>query len=382
MNMSKSIRIIFFAATASVAAACTSGARIDGAVESAPSSEVVVKLLDANRYSVLDTVKTDASGKFSYKVDVKKGQPEFVYLFFGDRRIASLLLENGDKVKVSADTLGNYAVEGSEESSRLAKVEKDYSAASARLSDLAARLEAASGEAETMELKSEMGREYVAYYRECVKYVLQNSRSLTVVPVLYQSFGESLPVFGQKTDAIHFTNAADSLETVYPDSRYVKALRAEAQRRFGYLELETRLNGAAEIGFPDIELPDLSARKIRLSDVDSKVVMVYFWSASDAKQNIFNTDVLKPLYGKYHQQGFEVYQVSLDPDKTMWATAVKNQELPWINVCDSRADASPYVSLYNLSSLPMVFFIREGMLSDEKVRDGKDLEKVVAKLLK
>ena len=30
----------------------------------------------------------------------------------------------------------------------------------------------------------------------------------------------------------------------------------------------------------------------------------------------------------------------------------------------------------------MVFFIREGMLSDEKVRDGKDLEKVVAKLLK
>lgn len=132
-NMSKSIRIIFFAAAASVAAACTSGARIDGAVESAPSSEVVVKLLDANRYSVLDTVKTDASGKFSYKVDVKKGQPEFVYLFFGDRRIASLLLENGDKVKVAADTLGNYAVEGSEESSRLAKVEKDYSAASAGL---------------------------------------------------------------------------------------------------------------------------------------------------------------------------------------------------------------------------------------------------------
>ncbi len=83
--MSKSIRIIFFAAAASVAAACTSGARIDGAVESAPSSEVVVKLLDANRYSVLDTVKTDASGKFSYKVDVKKGQPEFVYLFFGDK---------------------------------------------------------------------------------------------------------------------------------------------------------------------------------------------------------------------------------------------------------------------------------------------------------
>ena len=65
-----------------------------------------MKLLDINRYEVLDTVATDAAGKFSYKVDVKEGQPEFIYVFYKDTKIVSLLLEAGDNVTVEADTLG------------------------------------------------------------------------------------------------------------------------------------------------------------------------------------------------------------------------------------------------------------------------------------
>ena len=46
------------------AASCSTKAVIDGTVASAPSSEVIVKLLDVNKYVVLDTVATDASGKY------------------------------------------------------------------------------------------------------------------------------------------------------------------------------------------------------------------------------------------------------------------------------------------------------------------------------
>ncbi len=369
------------ASAAVLAAACGKGARIDGTVGCVPSSELIVKLLDVNKYTVLDTVKTDASGKFSYKLDVKEGQPEFVYIFCRDKRIASLLVGSGDRVTVAADTLGNVEVGGSEESARLIQVEKDYAAAAAKLSSLAKRLDSAAEE-DAKTLRSELSKEYVAYYRNCVKYVLQNSRSLTVVPVLYQSFGDGLPVFGQKTDAIHFINAADSLEAVYPDSRYVKALRAEAQRRFGSLELEARLRDASEIGFPDIELASIDGTKKKLSDVDAKVVMLYFWSASDAKQNIFNTDVLKPLYEKWNRLGFEIFQVSFDPDKTMWANAVRSQKLPWTNVCDTRADSSPYAGLYNVASLPTAYFIKDGSLADVTLKESRDLEKAVEKLMK
>ncbi len=379
--MSKFSKSILSVAAAALVAACTPGARIDGTVESAPSSEVIVKLLDVNRYEILDTVATDASGKFSYNVEIEKGQPEFIYLFHKDTKIASLLLETGDKVSVKADTLGNYEVSGSEESLKLAQVEKDYAAALGRMEAIASKLEAAEGE-EAAALGRNLGKEYVDYYRNCVKYVLNNSKSLTSIPVLFQNFGEQLPVFSQSTDAIHFKNIADSLETVYPDSRYVKALRKEADSRFGYLRLESQLNNATQLNFPEVELPDINAKKIKLSEVDSKVIMLYFWTPSDASQKMFNLDVLKSLYEDYHQKGFEIYQAAIDPDKALWAQVVKQQNLPWINVCDGLGGNSPYVVTYNLAALPAVYVIADGQLVDGKVVDEKSLRKLLDKLLK
>lgn len=378
--MSRFSKVLIIMAAA-VMAACTPSAKINGTIESAPSTEVIVKLLDVNRYEILDTVSTDASGRFSYKVEIEKGQPEFVYLFHNETKIASLLLEAGDNVSVSADTLGNYAVEGSEESQKLAQVEKDYAAAIGRLSSIAAKMDNASDK-ELAELRRAIGKEYVDYYRSRVLYILQNSTSLTAVPVLYQNFGADLPVFSQTTDAIHFVNVSDSLATVYPDSKYVKALRKEAERRFGFLELESAIMNAQEVGYPDIELPDIKGEKVKLSEVDSKVIMIYFWSAADASQKMFNLDVLKSLYDDYNGRGFEIYQVALDPDKTGWAQVVKQQDLPWVNVCDIRGADSPYVMTYNIGSLPSVFIISDGELVDGQVVDEKSLRKLLDRLTK
>ena len=354
-------------AAALLAAACTPAAKLEVTLESAPSSEVVMKLLNVNQYEVLDTLKTDASGRFSYKVNIEKDQPEFVYVYYNDKRVVSLLLEAGDKVEVKADTLGNYTVEGSEESARLAIVEHEYSAAQKRLQTIATQMEAAEGE-QAAALQQTLGKEYVNYYRQCVKYILENSRSLTVVPVLYQNFGANLPVFGQNTDAIHFVNVADSLALSYPHSKYVRAL--------------TRLRTAASIGFPDIVLPDVTSEKVTLSEVDAKVIMIYFWNPADATQKMFNLDVLKSLYNDYHKKGFEIYQVALTPDKAAWAQVVKKQELPWINVCDRLGAASQYVTTYNLPGLPAAFFIADGELVDGQVVDEKDVRKLLDKLLK
>lgn len=371
---------ILFAAVATIAlASCGSKAGIDGTIADAPSSEVIVKLLNVNRYEVLDTVKTDAAGRYSYKVNVEKGQPEFVYVFYKDTKVASLLLDAGDAVKVESDTLGNFFVTGSDESAKLAQVERDYATALTTLSDIATRMESTSGDA-AAQLRRELGQEYVKYYRSRVKYVMENINSLTIVPVFFQNFGADLPVFAQSTDAIHFTNAADSLELVYPDSKYVKALRAEAQRRYGYLEIATRLGSATEIGYPDIELPNVKAEKVKLSEVDAKVVMIYFWSASDAAQKMFNLDFLKGIYEDYHDKGFEIYQVALDPDKASWARVVKEQNLPWINVCDSRGSASPYVMTYNIGAVPAAYIISGDELVDGQIVDEKSLRKLLDKL--
>ena len=350
-------------------------------VEQAASSEVVVKLLNGNRMEVLDTVAVDASGKFSYKVEVEAGQPEFVYLYHGDRKIASLLLSKGENVTVTADTLGHYTVSGSEESEKLAQVEKDYAAVETRISALAAQLEDASPE-QVSKINTEITNEYIAYYRDRVRYVMTNSKSLTVVPVFYQVLGESLPVFGQLTDGIHISNVCDSLETVYPDSKYIRVLRKEAQARKDQMELNARIGAADEIGFPDIVLPDAKGQKVRLSDVDAKVILLQFWTASQAAQKMFNIDILKSMYEDYHKKGFEIYQVALDPDKGTWANVIKEQNLPWINVCDGLGSSSPYTLLYNIGALPATFIIADGELVDGEAVDEKSLRKLIEKLLK
>ena len=179
-----------------------------------------------------------------------------------------------------------------------------------------------------------------------------------------------------------FRNAADSLSQVYPDSKYVRALRQEADSRTRQLELRVRLQTAEQIGYPDIELPDVNGKKVKLSDVDSKAVLVFFWSPADAEQKMFNLDVLKDIYSAWHGKGLEIYQVAISTDKAGWARTVKDQGLGWINVCDGLGTASSAVSTYNLSALPVSFILSDGQMLDERVTDAASLRRVLDRLLK
>ena len=372
MNMRNYRIILAAAAVLAAASSCSDNVRINGTLEGAPDSEVVVKQLSGSSFIVLDTVKTDASGAYSYKMSLAEGQPEFIYLFNGDTKIASLLLQKGDKVKVASDLAGGYTVEGSEESAKLKQVEDDFSAF---MKDFSAAVEAEDGPAAS--------RKYVEYYRSRVKYILDNSKSLTAIPVLYQKVNENLPVFGQSTDAVHFRSVHDSLAKVYPDSKYVAALGKESEKRFNILAIEQKLSVANEAGFPDAELPSIDGKKVKISDLDSKLVIVYFWQASDAAHKMFNQDVLLPLYKTYHPKGLEIYSISLDTDKGVWASTVKSQGLPWINVCDGLGAASPVVYTYNLSKgLPVAFLIEDGVLSQETITSDKVLRSEISSKLK
>lgn len=363
---------------------CSKGAKITGVVNDGPEDKVIVKILDGGKYNVLDTVKTDRNGAFKYNVEIKKGQPEFIYLFHGDTRIASLLLQNGEKAVVKTDTLGNYSVTGSPETEKLMEIERDEAEFSNKFASTTAKLnDLAPNSPEALDVRRDLTKQYISYYRSRVQYVMKNSKSLTVIPVLNQVVGEDLPIFGQATDAIHFRNCSDSLMTIYPDSKYVKALAAEAKRRQNLMELSNRISVAEEQGFINLDLPDLRGQSAKLSDVDSRVVMVYFWSSEVTGQNLFNLDVLKPIYNEFHPKGFEIYAVSLDTDKTLWATTIRKQDLDWINVCDGLGSSSPAVSLYNVAAVPTVFFIVDGsMVLESSVSDGPSLRKFLQNTLR
>ena len=143
--------------TAAAMAACTGSAGITAEIKDAGESEIVLRQQNINKFDILDTVRTDAAGRFRYKVKLEKGNPDFIYIYRNDRKLASLLLQSGDKVHVVADTAGNYSVEGSAESEKLRLVEKDYADFSAKMDSLANELsEVGNDAAREAELSSEM----------------------------------------------------------------------------------------------------------------------------------------------------------------------------------------------------------------------------------
>lgn len=378
--MKKSSYIYIFALVALSLAGCSRGAKVS--VSGEPGSRIVVKALDVNKYTVVDTLVLDGEGKATCKVALEKGQPEFVYLYGDASKLATLLLDRGDKVEVALDSIGGYGVSGSEDCVKLLQIEADYKAAAEKMSDLGYDIDRSDDAAEVAALKRELGQTYVDHYRSSVKYVLQNSHSLTVLPVFWETFSGDLPVFGQETDGILMKNVADSLETVYPKSKYVKALRDEAKRRMDYMGLLNTVRNAEAVSFLDVELPDINAKKVKLSEVDAPLVMLHFWSAADPDLCRFNLDVLKRFYDKYHSRGLEIYSVALDIDKTNWAKVVKEQNLPWISVCDIKGPASKYIAQYNVTQLPTSYFISKGELVDAKVTDEKSLDELLNRLLK
>ena len=361
-------KLLWAAVAALTLSACADKAFVRGTVADAPDSKIIVKRLDVNTYRNIDTLKTGKDGSFRFDVKVAAGEPEFVYLFYGDKRIAGLLLEKGEKAVVHADTLGRYTVEGSDGSVELARVDKTYA-------DFMAALAAKSSE------PTEMTKLYIQHYRDCVRYVLEHPFSLTTVPVFFEQLGDA-PVFSQDTDAILFRQGADSLKTVYPASRYVKALEKEADRRMHILELGSRIQEAQEVNFVDINLPDTKGEKRSLSEVDAKVILVHFWDETDPAQKMMSVDLLLPVYEKYHSRGFEIYSICVSVDKPEWASSVLAQKLPWINVCDGLGGASPAVLTYNITDLPTSFLIVNGEISTTPVKGVDGLQKELAKLLK
>jgi hypothetical protein len=362
-------KLLALALAALSLAACSDKARIRGTLAGAPDRQIVVKQLDINVYRDLDTIKTGSDGSFRYDVKVAKGQPEFIYLFYGDTRIAALLLEKGETATVNADTLGRYTVTGSDGSTELARIDQAYAAFLSELDSHA-------------DEPAAMTRIYVQHYRDCVKYVLEHPFSLTTVPVFFERLGTS-PVFSQPSDALLFRQVADSLATVYPASRYVKALDREASRRERIFELGNKIQDAPETAFPDIVMPDINGERKALSEVEGKVILVHFWDASDAAQKMLSIDTLLPIYREYHPRGFEIYSVCVTPDKPEWASSVLAQKLPWINVNDGLGAASPAVVTYNVSDLPDSFLIINGELNTAPVSGGADgLRRMLSKLLR
>ena len=232
------------------------------------------------------------------------------------------------------------------------------------------------------EQRQRLAREYTDEYyrirREQLRFIIENKASLAAVYALYQRLPGDTALFNGDSDVVYFRTVAEALEQTYPDSPYLPALLGEIARMDARINLTSRIS---ESGYPDLELTDIYGKKIRLSSLAGKVVLLDFWSAELGNSNVMNAE-LKDIYAKYagSPTEFEVYQVAIDSSKPLWITAVQEQQLPWVSVSDLKGRLSPVVGLYNVQKLPANFLIdREGTIVAKDIY-GKSLDDKLAEL--
>ena len=359
-------------------------AKIEGVVEGLNDGELVLRILELNTQRTLDTIDVK-NGKFSYRVNKSSKAPEFYYLYHKERKLSSLILLPGDRVNIYTDTLANkQSVEGSDESQRLILLEKKISEAQKKFDSLSNEMQVATmagNSQKSDKINYELGALYVKEKQDAIKYIYKNPHSLTNMILLYHRFSPQVPLFADIRDVMLFRRVYDSLIVVYPNSNYLTSLANEISLRDKEEIINSKISDAANLGFPNLTLPDNKAQMQTLSDLSGKVIILSFWSVNDAAQRMMNLD-LKELYEKYSSKGLEIYQVSADTDKTAWARAVSEQSLPWISVCDGMGPRSIAVTTYNIQKLPSIFIIdREGTIVARDLFEN-DLERKIASLLR
>ena len=344
-------------------------AKVNLDIKEGVSTNVELYRLDINRLSFVDSLNTDKSGHLKYKIALADSKnPVFYYFYHNATKLAGIVANDGDRISISADTLGRYEVEGSEDCRLLKEMD-------GRLATNTAKMEQILAEAPA-DMNVQLSKVYIDHKRALMRQVIENPFSITSAAALFQKFNDRLYVFQEPTDVFIFRNIRDSLATIYPDNPYVAALTKTIDERKNIDDLATMINEKAVVGIPEIEMNDINGNPHKISDLNGQVILLSFWSTAQNEHKVFNQELV-PIYEKYHSRGFEIYQVCVD-EKPIWANIVRNQNLPWICVNDGLGISSPAVAAYNLNSIPTMFII--GRDSDILVRDQYDpaeIEKII-----
>ena len=350
-----------------------------------PETEVVLARVDAEFERAIDTVRFGKSGKESVQVEMKDSNPGFYNVYYKGRRIIPLILKSGDKVTIVSDTLGaggkQFSIAGSPETERQIRLAEDFHKSVEEYSALNAELEKAlkTGDNKAAsEIYYAMGNTFVRAKFRAMRQINGMPAALSSLSLLYNQMPDGLHLFEDVNDASVYKILYDSLSAAYPGLKYLPMLQNEYESRVSHNEVMEMLSEAETVGYYDIEMPDIQGKTRKLSELEGKTVLLYFYTFENEKQLTWSMDLLA-LYEKYRSRGFEIFQVSTDFDKTGWAKSVNSQKLPWINVCDSKG-ADRYLLQYNVEKVPSLFIInKEGNIVARDCFDN--LEQVIEKNL-
>lgn len=359
---------IFFVAIAvltTLASCQSSKVKISGRFVGSQAEMVYLEQATALEQVVVDSVKLNEDGRFNIRLENVGKTPSLYNIVFDNERIP-LLLTGGDNIEVNAagKIARTYTVEGSLESELLREFNQNFIEGAIKLNGMISKYSDELSDEERKTLTQEYSKLYLDIKKQQLRFIIENKNRIAAVYALHQRLMNENYLFNGDSDVIYYRTVADAVAETYPESHYLPILRSQIARMDAQISLMSNIK---EMNIPEINLPDMFGNNRALSSLNGKVVLLQFWSAAAGNSNVVNAD-LKELYAKYKDNGFEIFQVSLDRSKAVWINSVQEQKLPWISVCDLRGEASPVIGEYNIQGLPTSYLIdRNGQIV------GKDL---------
>lgn len=129
----------------------------------------------------------------------------------------------------------------------------------------------------------------------------------------------------------------------------------------GEARWETKAEGCLRrmnvLGHPlDLKFTAIDGRKVDLSALKGKVVLLDFW-ASWCGPCMSELPEVKRVYSRYHDKGFEIVGISLDDDLDKLRDCIKTNGITWPQYFDGKNWQNEISSRYGIHSIPAMWLI-------------------------
>lgn len=331
---------------------------VTGHIKNPKHNYIYISRVDINTITLLDSSKINNKGNFRFRI--KSREPDFYQVGSTSKDFVTLLASPGEKIALSflGDNLYNdYSVGGSKGSEQVRVLDYKLIKTKNSLDSLTTLYDKASKEPGFDTKKNLIEQEYLKIIKEQRKFnivfIIQNTGSLATIKAIYQKINDDMYVLYDSHDLQYMKIASDSLKRYYPESKHTKALINDFGKELNQL-YASQLNQLTQ-SIPetklDPSLKDLNGKRITLSSLKGKYVLLAFWS-SESRDCIVENLQLKEFYRQYHSKGFEIYQIDLDKEESAWRAAVRFDALPWINTREDDPYNPKFARLFNVKAVP------------------------------
>ncbi len=364
---------------------------INGSISGAKDSMLYLENISLYGPEKIDSIKLGEDGSFSFEENAMDSvSPEFYRLRIASQAI-NLSIDSTETVKVKAayPTMSyKYEVEGSENCNTIKELSLKQMNLQASLNETVKNPNLG---VDSMNL---VIARIVDAYKQDIKsnYIFKAPMKASSYYALFQTIqlgGTNSLIFNprnNKDDVKVFAAVATSWDTYYPNAERGKnlhniAIQGMKDIRIMESQLAEQKIDASKVsvnGCINLSLQDNKGIVRSLTDLKGKVVLLDFhlFAGSGSTKRIM---MLRELYNKYHAAGFEIYQVSVDPDEHFWKTSTA--AIPWICVRDEDGAQGQSVQLYNVQNVPTFFLIDRNNTLQARDTQIKDIDTAIKNLL-